>query len=72
MSVTLLPATGFAGFEGVDVFVHPTDVDLSTILDLMILDSPGREAYFAVWFMELSKECACGWSLAADPELVDG
>lgn len=55
-TVTLMPATLSVG---VNVFVHPVDVDITQLEGIETPGSENRVLYFAAWFMEIPEECAC-------------
>lgn len=43
------------GMGGVNVYMHPSDVRLSNVIE----DSKIHDKYFVAWFMELPNHCCC-------------
>ena len=44
-----------AFYGGVDIFKHPKDISIESILE----DKKLRETYYVAYFMEITKSCSC-------------
>jgi len=49
--ITIIPASGFLG--GIDVYVHPKEINIKKLEGFNIPDHPNRDKYFRAWFMEI-------------------
>lgn len=44
---------------GTDVFVHPSNIDITKLPGLNEADHPNRNKYFVAWFMKIPERCEC-------------
>lgn len=48
--ITVIPSNFL---DGVDIYVHPKNVNIRKLIGFNIPDHPNRNKYFRAWFMEV-------------------